>query len=155
MTDPGAVEIYRRGVIAGGVEATDYILAEVVKNTPVGDTSTLWKGWQKSLSLGIPFRAVVFNPVPYGEIVEKGSRPHVIRPKWKKALAFIPGGGPGRTTWAQRLGSGDTVFAKSVRHPGTKPRRFVERTANSITQRPAWKNLWDRVINHIVKELGQ
>lgn len=155
LTDPGAVQIYERGVLAGGVEATDYVLAEVVKNTPVGETGALWKGWQKSIRQGVPFRAEIINSVPYGESVEKGSRPHVIRPRWKKALAFIPGGGPGRTTWAQRLGGGGTVFAKKVNHPGTKPQRFVEKTVRSVVQSNVWNSLWARVIDKIMGELSK
>ena len=150
-----AAGIYRQEVIRGGVEATELALTKVVQATPLGESGTLWRGWDKRLSPGVPFRAEVFNPVPYGEIVEKGSRPHEIRPRRKKALAFIPGGGPGRTTWAERLGSGKTVFAKRVRHPGTRPRRFVEKTVGDLqgSGSPMWR-LWERVIDRIVKELS-
>ncbi len=61
----------------------------------------------------------------------RGTRPHIIRPKKAKILAFpsvykpktTPRGpgyrGPG-------VSSGPTVFAKEVKHPGTKPRHFEE-----------------------------
>jgi hypothetical protein len=43
----------------------------------------------------------------HAEIVAKGSRPHIIRPRRAKMLRFKVGG--------------RTVFARSVRHPGTEP----------------------------------
>jgi hypothetical protein len=43
--------------------------------------------------------------------VIKGTRPHVIRPRYRKVLKF--------TT------RGTTVFAKVVHHPGTKPNDFL------------------------------
>ncbi len=148
-----ALEIYRQEVIRGGVEATELTMTKVVQATPVGDTGVLRRGWDKRLSLGVPFRSEVFNPVPYGEIVEKGSKPHEIRPRRKKALAFIPGGGPGRTTWAERLGSGETVFARRVRHPGTRPQRFVQRTMWFIRRKDI-DRLFFRIIDRIITALS-
>lgn len=48
----------------------------------------------------------------YGAAVETGTRPHLIRPVKKKALAN------------RRTGQ---FFGKLVRHPGTKPNPFFER----------------------------
>jgi hypothetical protein len=48
----------------------------------------------------------VFNPVSYAPYLEEGTKPHIIRPKTKKALRFKVGG--------------RTVFAAFVNHPGTK-----------------------------------
>lgn len=48
-------------------------------------------------------------------LLEFGTNPHVIRPKRADKLAF--GGGRG--------------FAKKVRHPGIRPRRFMERTLSA------------------------
>jgi len=65
-----------------------------------------------------------------------GTRPHIIRPKRAKRLKFQWGGpgsykpktvrggkfrGPGKVV------GGKTVYAKKVKHPGTKPRKFTER----------------------------
>ncbi|NIT56084.1 MAG: hypothetical protein GWN00_07550 [Aliifodinibius sp.] len=63
-------------------------------------------------------------------VLEYGSRPHLIRPAHvtKKGqpgyLAFKPriGGRSGA------LGTGDTVFTRLVRHPGTKPYGMIRRT---------------------------
>lgn len=43
--------------------------------------------------------------------VIKGTRPHIIRPRYRKALKFTV--------------SGSTVFARVVHHPGTKANDFL------------------------------
>jgi len=48
---------------------------------------------------------------PYAPFVELGTRPHVIFPKNKKALRFFK--------------DGKEIFAKKVRHPGSKPYPFM------------------------------
>lgn len=45
--------------------------------------------------------------------VTKGTKPHVIVPRQAAVLAFVPRGG------------GNVVFAKMVKHPGTKPNNFL------------------------------
>lgn len=150
-----AAEIYRQEVIRGGMEATELMMTEMVRATPVGETGALRRGWDRRVNLGMPFRGEIINPVPYGEIVEMGSRPHEIRPRRKQALAFIPGATPATHTWAERLRSGETVFAKRVRHPGTRPRRFVEKTIRNLqgSGSPMWR-LWERVVDRIVQQLS-
>ena len=51
--------------------------------------------------------------------LESGTRPHVITPRRKEALRFVPAGG------------GGAVFAKSVNHPGTKPRNYLAAEASA------------------------
>ncbi|BFH66250.1 hypothetical protein J27TS7_10960 [Paenibacillus dendritiformis] len=51
--------------------------------------------------------------VRYGGILEEGSKPHIIRPKDKKALYW----------------SGAKHPVRAVKHPGTKPRAIVQPTA--------------------------
>lgn len=53
--------------------------------------------------------------------VDEGTKPHVIRPKAGKYLAF-----PGK--------SGGTVFAREVNHPGTKPDGFFERGVDAAVK---------------------
>lgn len=53
----------------------------------------------------------VDRTAPYGKMLEKGTRPHDIRPIRAKALRFTVGG--------------DVRFAKVVHHPGTKPMPFM------------------------------
>lgn len=49
-----------------------------------------------------------------GKWIEFGTPPHVIKPKSRKALKFKAGG--------------ETVFAKEVHHPGTRPNPFIRNT---------------------------
>lgn len=49
--------------------------------------------------------------VGYASHVEYGTRPHIIRPKRRRMLRFAMGG--------------RDVFAREVRHPGTRPYRFM------------------------------
>lgn len=57
---------------------------------------------------------IVFSMPEYGEYVEFGTNPHIIRPKNKKVLHW-------------KNGTKD-VFAKEVHHPGTRPNPFIRRT---------------------------
>lgn len=58
----------------------------------------------------------------YAMAVHEGSRPHVIRPRRVKALTFkLPGVG--------------RVFAKSVNHPGAKPRPWLLQAAQANASR--------------------
>ena len=59
----------------------------------------------------------------YAAAVELGTKPHEIRPRRRKALRFAPGGS-GRLSGAPRSG-GAVVFAKRVRHPGTRAQPFM------------------------------
>jgi len=58
---------------------------------------------------------------PYAVFVEKGTRPHIIRPVRARALRFQVGG--------------EIVFAKLVHHPGTKPNPFMRRAAERTAQK--------------------
>lgn len=70
--------------------------------------------------------AIVQATAGYAAYVELGTRPHVIRPKRKKALAWSAGGTrlSGRPTRAARRG-GAMAFARKVNHPGTKPQPYL------------------------------
>lgn len=60
--------------------------------------------------------------------VSQGTRPHIIRPVSAKRLSFVggyvPKTMPGSISSKSGGASGSRVFAKEVRHPGTKPRNF-------------------------------
>jgi hypothetical protein len=63
-------------------------------------------------------RGRVEYPVRYAAAVHDGTGPHIIRARKKKALRFQY--------------HGQVVFAKSVRHPGTRGRPFLRRAAAEI-----------------------
>jgi hypothetical protein len=60
--------------------------------------------------------------VGYARYVEQGTRPHIIRPRNKKALAW---GGQRRLSGSLRSGSKPDHFATIVHHPGTKAHPFL------------------------------
>lgn len=155
LTDPQALAVYQAEVIRGGVEATDLVLSAVVAATPVGETGHLWQAWFKKVPFGAPMWSLIANPMPYGASVDLGSRAHVIAPRNKKALAFIPGAGPGTHTWAERTGSGEAIIRKRVHHPGTKARHFVQKTVDRLQGAGSpMLQLWDRVVSRIVERLS-
>lgn len=86
--------------------------------TPV-DTGTLRAGNQMAVSREAPgARGWVYNNVKYAAAVHDGSGPYVIRPRRGKALKFEVGG--------------RTVFARSVRHPGTRGRPWIARAGREV-----------------------
>jgi len=76
---------------------------------------------------------VVNVGAPHAVFVELGTRPHMIRAVVAKALRFKVGG--------------RVVFAKSVRHPGTKPQFFMRRAAEETEKRipRLWVDSWRSV----------
>jgi len=60
----------------------------------------------------------------YGKYVEFGTPPHIIRPKNRKALKFEIN----RKKRLEEGGKPNEVFAKEVRHPGTRPQPFIRPT---------------------------
>lgn len=58
----------------------------------------------------------------YAAAVELGTKPHVIRPRNKKALRFATGNA--RLSGSPRSG-GPVIFAKKVNHPGTKAKPYM------------------------------
>jgi len=74
-----------------------------------------------------------FKMAPQGLFVEKGTKPHIIRPKNKKVLKFEPGKkarleAQGKRKKGQRVKVPKkiVVFTKEVHHPGTKAQPFIE-----------------------------
>jgi hypothetical protein len=64
--------------------------------------------------------------VGYARTVEFGSRPHIIRPRNRRVLAW---GGDRRLSGSLRSGARATNFATVVNHPGTKPKPFLRPAA--------------------------
>jgi hypothetical protein len=66
--------------------------------------------------------AVIEARTPYAAAVEYGSKPHIIRPKRAKVLAW---GGPRRLSGNLRSGAKPTNFAALVHHPGSKAHAYL------------------------------
>lgn len=65
--------------------------------------------------------ATVSAGAPYALYVEKGTKPHKIKPKDRSVLRFPVGGG--------------FVFASGVNHPGTEPTLFLEHAVEHTAPR--------------------
>jgi len=72
----------------------------------------------------------------YGIYVVGGTAPHVIRPAGASCLAF-------------RARSGEMVFTRLVRHPGTKPNPFLERAAEKTRDQvdAVFADLFQELVN--------
>jgi len=110
-----AEEHIRRASVA----TVQMILEDLQDDTPV-DTGATRDAWalkidQKSNDTTY----TITHPDPkLIHLLNAGSRPHMIHPANKKALKFMVGG--------------VTIFARSVRHPGTKRTGFVDRARNKL-----------------------
>lgn len=65
--------------------------------------------------------------VGYARHVEFGTRPHKIRPRRARRLAWPRNAGDRRLTGTARTGTTDFIFAMEVDHPGTKEVRYLRR----------------------------
>lgn len=64
-----------------------------------------------------PQVTISFN-TDYAEYVNDGTRPHIIRPRRARALRFTVGG--------------QVVYARVVRHPGTRANPFLDRALREV-----------------------
>lgn len=85
-----------------------------------------------------PLEAQVYTNVMYAPMVELGTKPHVILPKNKKALAFQLGGKLGRGTRRRgrtgMIGGGAKIVVAKVNHPGTRPHPFMLPAAEALVR---------------------
>lgn len=112
--DPGRVArtlLLRNGVVARRLaERTDRVARIAEREAPGGMGRFIsWK--VESGSTGL--RGVIICDHPATRFVLDGTRPHIIRPRRKRALRFEVGG--------------REVFAAYVRHPGTRANNILAR----------------------------
>lgn len=84
---------------------------EAKKNAPVGS------GYYRN-NIGFDGKNKVIANADYSAALEYGSKPHIIEPKTAKALHF--------------KSDGQDVFAKRVKHPGTKPLAIMRNAALKV-----------------------
>lgn len=82
------------------------------------DEGKLKQGIEMSISRNT-FTGEVESTASYSEAVEKGTRPHDITIKNKKVLA-------GKAVPGNKNKGGWSIWGTKVKHPGTKPRPFLE-----------------------------
>ncbi len=101
-------------------KSTLILQRNIMREAPVAKTSGGGNLRQniKSGMLGIA-KGYVRSDAPYSGFVERGTRPHLIRPRNKSVLAARTGG--------TRSGGTYQFFGKLVRHPGTKANPYFSR----------------------------
>lgn len=73
---------------------------------------------QYSRTLTFRAQATINVNVDYAKFVHDGTRPHIIRPRRAQALRFTVGS--------------QVVYARVVRHPGTRARPFLDRALREV-----------------------
>lgn len=105
---------------------------EVKRRTPVR-TGHLRGSWATRTRNG-GWAVIVGTDKLYARFVEEGTRPHEIRPRTKKVLAWPIAGrsaaGLGRGPQGTRKGKGALAFARVVKHPGTKGVHMAKRAVD-------------------------
>lgn len=115
--------------IEGLIErAAEYAEEEMRRRAPER-TGRLKRSIRRRVNLA-RLEAEVGPTVPYAIYVELGTRPHIIRPVRASALRFEV--------------EGQIVFAKLVRHPGTRPQPFIWETAEAVEREVErlWSQSW-------------
>lgn len=89
-------------------DAREHIASGAYWTNRTGKTGRSFRVTQDAEALG----ATLSSGARVARFLEAGTPPHVIRPRRKDALRFVPAGG-------------GAVFARAVKHPGTKPRFYI------------------------------
>ena len=131
ISDQLAKSIKRDAAIRFG-RAVRIVDDRLDKTVPVR-TGRLKRSRRTRLStVGDVFSAdISYNVTPdYGQMLDEGTRPHVIRPRRARVLRFVV--------------AGRVVYAREVHHPGTtKHRGWFSR----VTSPADWRLVLDRVFN--------
>lgn len=141
--------------VKGGLLADPGKLSRVIENAlsaaalgvkaDFGVTTQTWKHKPRFTVVRKTGERVISTDDKIYQYVDMGTRAHVIRARGRKPLAFKTGfrakSTPGKIGSTGGGASGPSVFARVVRHPGTKARRFSETIAKK----------WDRELPEITQ----
>lgn len=133
-----------RASMTAGAKRLSALVVESLRRTSAqtagwARVNTLFRSRTGRLRAGISSRltsrtsARVTSSAKHSHYVEDGTRPHVIRPRRKKALRFVQ--------------NGVVRFAKQVNHPGTKPRPFMKQARDRA------EPLFDRLCREAVERM--
>ena len=87
---------------------------------------------------------MTFNAyTPYARYVLEGTKPHQIRPKAARYLAFY--GSDGRAVYVGPRGNPD----RFVNHPGTRANPFNRRAIDRV--RPVYQRLWQTIVRESIE----
>jgi len=91
--------------------------------------------------------AIVHANAGYAAYVEFGTRAHVIRPRRKRILAWPANASGRRLSGRARTNAGPMVFARKVRHPGTKAQPYLVPGAQKALAGAGFRNIITRQWN--------
>lgn len=145
-----------RWTLRGGV-LVQGVMREVIRERQKHGTGALSNSVQAAYT-GKGFE--VGPTVDYAEFVDQPTRPHEIRPRNKKVLAFAASGGRIARSRSGKVrtkfpdgGHGNAVFATVVHHPGTKGMFFIDETVRR-TVNPL-SSLLDEELQRGIKEADE
>lgn len=128
-----------------------------VRNAMVEEIRTRQRGGDGFLRKSVAFAIgaagfTVYPTANYALFVDQPTRPHIIRPRRRQALAFARAGGQAtrslggevgtRFAFGGRQATAGAVIVKSVRHPGSRGLGFEAATSRAI-QEPLRRDLED------------
>jgi hypothetical protein len=110
------------------------------REAPVGKSGTLRRAIHRSpvrqttrgrwtVTVGEDDSTLTASGAHYGAFVQKGTRAHLIRPRYRKALRFA---GAQTRDRKGRFGARGVVFARGVHHPGTHPNPYMQRAIQQV-----------------------
>lgn len=122
-------ELARLFSVGGPVHAKFATYARRIQTTaqqlnPTNARTGAYRGgfFNESRGGGTDWSYAIGNTAPHSTFIERGTRPHTIRPRRGKFLVFQ--GADGRT-----------VFAREVHHPGTEAHRVLQRALETTPYR--------------------
>lgn len=107
-----------------GRRMKDFLKTEAPKRTGKFASNIRFRTFVEQQAVG--FR--IYMPEPLATFIQKGTRAHTITPRNAKVLRFVVGGGGLALPFGGAHAS-NVVFATRVRHPGTRPNRFIGRAS--------------------------
>jgi hypothetical protein len=136
------------------------VRSTAIREAPVGkgDNAGALRKSIQPYKMETKLRGMVEVTAPYAEAVHQGSRPHEIKPKTKKALAFEVGGfrgyvmsSSGKSYYQNKRG--ESVVVKHVHHPGYRGDPFmiraIEKSMGEISK--FFENAIKNIMNSIIK----
>lgn len=109
-------------------------------------TASTWRHRPSFVVVPVADGLVIGTDDEIYEFVDQGTRAHLIKPRRAKRLKFFTGGSPKTSpgvigSRSGSPGSQGPIYAKGVRHPGTKARGFTEKiSAKRQAELPALIN---------------
>lgn len=97
-----------------GGRSRDVLAANAPRKTGAFAGGIRYRTFERGDAIGVTLSV----PAPLGDFITLGTKAHAIRPVSASVLRFEAGG--------------ETVFARGVNHPGTRPNPFIQRSLEQL-----------------------